>query len=743
MQTTPEQQDLVLIGGGHSHLSVIQYFAMHPVKGLRITVISKDIDTPYSGMLPGFIAGHYSEQQCHIDLRKLCESTQTRLFQGTVNNIDFDSQRVYCDNRPPVRFDWLSINTGSQPALNSIDGADTVGIAVKPIKQFIDDWQNLQAALAERVKHAASPINIAVVGGGAAGIEVLLCMQYRLQETLGPQADKIQFRLLSSSAELLPSHNSRVRRLVKKLLLQRKVKCLLGQRVTKAQPRQLILDNGSTVDVDEVVWTIHAGSPEWPKLAGLACDNKGFISVNHFLQSSSHSQVFAAGDIAHFADKPLPKSGVYAVRAGKILAQNLHRAINNKPLKRYRPQRHFLSLLMTGDQQAIASRGRFGFQSAWLWRWKDRIDRQFVDQYTPMPNMTAPTISGMQTSDSDMAMRCGGCGAKIGDDILKRVMKQLQPISHDNVLIGLNSPDDAAVIEPPAGKHWLQTVDYFRAFINDPYLLGRIATNHCLSDIYAMGGTPHSVLAIATVPYGETAIIEDTLLQLMRGAVDSLNDQGVALIGGHSSEGAELGFGLSVNGFVDPDDLLTKGSLQHGQCLILSKALGTGSLFAANMAGQAQAAWIDNALQQMLIDNRQSADIFQQYKASACTDITGFGLLGHCVEMLIAGDCGAELNIDALPLLQGVKQSVKAQWLSSLHPENLRFNRAIINNQDAESHPLYPLLFDPQTAGGLLAAVDKQQAFACLNTLRAAGLNDACIVATINSDIEAGKILIN
>ena len=743
MQTTTEQQDLVLIGGGHSHLSVIQYFAMHPVEGLRITVISKDIHTPYSGMLPGLIAGHYNQQQCHIDLRKLCERTQTRLFQGTVNHIDFDSQLVYCNNRPPVRFDWLSINTGSQPALNSIEGADTVGIAVKPIDHFLTHWQKLQVSLAQRVKHSNTAVTITVVGGGAAGIEVLLCMQYRLQQTMATDADKIHFRLLSSSTELVPSHNASVRRRLTTLLQQRNVECLLGRRVIKADTHKLLLDNNTSLDVDEVVWTIHAGSPSWPTQTGLDCNNDGFITVNEFLQSSSHNQVFAAGDIAHFQTKPLPKSGVHAVRAGKILAQNLHRAINNKALKRYRPQQHFLSLLMTGDKQAVASRGRIGFQAAWLWRWKDNIDRQFVEKFSPSANMTTTNNSGGKSPDHHINMRCGGCGAKIGDDILKRVMKQLKPINHDNIIIGLTAPDDAAVIEPPAGKHWLQTVDYFRAFINDPYLLGRIATNHCLSDIYAMGGTPHSALAIATVPYGETAIVEDSLLQLMRGAVDSLNDQGVALIGGHSSEGAELGFGLSVNGFVNPELLLTKGSLQHGQCLILTKALGTGSLFAANMAGQAQGAWIDNALQQMLIDNQQAAAIFQQHNASACTDITGFGILGHCVEMLTAGHCGADLSIDTLPLLNGAQQTVEAGWLSSLHPENLRFNRAIINNQEVEQQPLYPLLFDPQTAGGLLAAVDEKQATSCLKTLWQAGLKDARIIATVNSHLGAGQIQIS
>ena len=739
MQTALEQQDLVLIGGGHSHLSVIKYFSMHPVSGLRITVISQDIHTPYSGMLPGLIAGHYTPEQCHIDLRRLCEVTGTRLFQGTVNHIDLETKQVHCKNRPTVRFDWLSINTGSQPALDTVPGAELIGAAVKPINHFLDYWQTSKARLADREKQQT----VAIVGGGAAGVEVALSAQYDLNNEL-KNTDHIQFVLLSSSPTLLPSHNVRVQNTLQTILNERKINTRLGQRVVKADKHQLFLSDGTSVPADEVIWTIHAGSPDWPKNTALDCDQHGFICVNQYLQSSSHAFVFAAGDIAHFESQPLPKSGVYAVRAGKILAENLHRAITHRALKAYRPQKRFLSLLMTGDKHAIASRGSWGFKARWLWQWKDRIDQKFMAQYNNLPAMSSPNSHDASPTEApENGMRCGGCGAKIGDDILKRVMKQLSPITHDNIVIGLDAPDDAAVISPPEGKHWLQTVDYFRAFINDPYLLGRIATNHCLSDIYAMGGKAHSALAIATVPYGETAIIEDTLLQLMRGAVDSLNQQNVALIGGHSSEGAELGFGLSVNGFVDPQQLLTKGQLHHGQCLVLTKALGTGTLFAANMAGQAKGFWIEHALEQMLIDNSQAADIFQQFQASACTDITGFGILGHCVEMLKAGDCGADLHLDSLPLLTGARQCTHEGWLSSLFPENLRFNRAIINDEESEKSPLYPLLFDPQTAGGLLAAIDPTQVENCLMALHKAGLTDACMIGKVNTTLGAGKIQIS
>jgi len=736
MNSEPFHSDLVLLGGGHSHLAVIKQFAMKPVEGLRITVISRDIHTPYSGMLPGLLAGHYQHDDSHIDLRSLCEKANVRFFHSSVTAIDPDRQILHCDNRTAVRYDWLSINIGSQPDLSAITGAEQVGIAVKPVPALLAHFQSLTEVITQH--SSRSPFTISVVGGGAASVEIALASQQQLQQRgLG---DKIALQILCASGQLLPSHNRRVQKKMHRILKHRGITITTGARVLAAtntgQQSQLTLDNGTTVSCDAVLWAVHAASPHWLSASGLQCDSSGFVAVNQYLQSCSHPNVFAAGDIAHFSPKPLPKSGVYAVRAGKILEDNLRRAIESRPLKAFVPQHSFLSLLMTGDQYAIASRGLISFSGKWVWRLKDAIDKKFMRQYSDWSPMStqAAALEGPRAPDIE-AMRCGGCGAKVGSQILSRVMAQLNPVGNDDVIIGLNDPDDAAVIIPPSKQHWLQTVDYFRAFVDDPYLLGRIATNHCLSDIYAMGAKPHSALAIATVPYGSEALVEDTLLQLMRGAVDSLNEQDTALIGGHSSEGAELGFGLSVNGSCEPGKLLRKGGLRAGLSLILSKPLGTGALFAANMLGRAQGRWIDAALEQMLISNRQTADIIHRCHAVACTDITGFGLLGHLAEMIDTdpGLLEVQLQFSTLPLLPGAAYCIEHKLLSSLHTENSRSESALVNAESFANHPLYPVLFDPQTAGGLLAAVPTAQAQQCLELLQQQGCPDAAIIGSINA----------
>jgi selenide, water dikinase len=768
------------VGGGHSHLTVIKQLGMRPLPGLRITVISRDIHTPYSGMMPGLIAGHYQYDDAHIDLRPLCQFADVRLFHSQVTNINVEQRQIYCDNRPPVRYDWLSINTGSQPALAGIPGASQVGIAVKPIDHFLRHWQQV----VDSQKRSPHSRKVAVVGGGAASVEVLLAAQYHLkqshlkqyrlkqsqlkqhqsqqrepQQALDTQTEQLSFELLCATPTILAHHNRQVQQQMTQTLTRRGVKirtnCTVktAQRYPdNAQPLSLLLSDGQQLDYNEVIWAVHAGSPSWVKQTGLNCDDAGFIEVNASLQSTSHANVFAAGDVAHFAAQPLAKSGVYAVRAGKILADNLRRVVQGKPLIPYRPQQRFLSLMITGDKYAIASKGRWSAKGRWLWTLKNHIDKKFMRQFTQLAPMASAqeSLPRLKTADSvepakddntqSPLMRCGGCGAKVSHQVLSRVMSQLKPIKHNNVSVGLDSPDDAAVINPPAGKPWIQTVDYFRAFIDDPYLLGQIATNHCLSDIYAMGATPHSALAIATIPFGSEAVVEDTLLQLMQGAVESLNQQNTALIGGHSSEGSELGFGLSVNGVMESERLLTKGALNTGQVLILSKPLGTGTLLAANMLGKAKGRWIDQALQQMLISNQHAAKIIYQHHATACTDITGFGLIGHLLEMLRASGLGAHIRLHELPVLEGAVDCAGQGWLSSLHADNRKAEQAIVNQLTVNTDPLYPLLFDPQTAGGLLAAVPFDQAPQCLNMLRQHDCPQAAIIGEIDSSLPTAGI---
>jgi selenide,water dikinase len=267
--------------------------------------------------------------------------------------------------------------------------------------------------------------------------------------------------------------------------------------------------------------------------------------------------------------------------------------------------------------------------------------------------------------------------------------------------------------------------------VDDPYLFGQIAAQHSLGDIFAMGAEAQSALAIATVPYGREAQVEDTLAQLLIGAQEVLQAAGAALVGGHTSEGAELALGFALNGLVDPACILRKGGMQPGDQLILTKALGTGTLFAADMRWKAKGRWIAGALASMLQSNREGARCLMGYGATACTDVTGFGLLGHLVEMAKASQVDVTLDLPHVPSLEGVQETIKAGIFSTLYPQNVRLRRAIRNLETVAQAPLYPLLFDPQTSGGLLASVPARRATACLATLQALGYNRATIIGAV------------
>jgi selenide,water dikinase len=301
------------------------------------------------------------------------------------------------------------------------------------------------------------------------------------------------------------------------------------------------------------------------------------------------------------------------------------------------------------------------------------------------------------------------------------------------VLIGLHAPDDAAIVRVPPGMAMVHTVDFFRAFVDDPYLFGKVAANHALGDIFAMGGQAQSATAIATVPPGLEAKVEDLLLQMMTGAVEVLNDAGCALVGGHTGEGSELALGFAVNGLVADDlaGVMRKGGMQPGDVLILTKPMGTGTLFAAHARLAAKGRWIDAALESMVQSNRLGAQCLRRHGATACTDLTGFGLLGHLVEMTKPSGVDAEISLSALPLLDGALECVQAGIVSSLQPANVRLRRALRNQAAFAGHPRYPLIFDPQTAGGLLASVPDARADACAAELRALGYTQTAVIGRI------------
>lgn len=731
---TPIVKDLVLVGGGHSHVAVLKKFGMRPVPGVRLTLICREVHTPYSGMLPGLVAGHYTYDEAHIDLRKLAVFAAARFVRAEVTGLDPEARELRFADRPAIPYDLLSLNTGSTPGTHRVPGAEEFAVPVKPISRFLPRWQGLL----QRVGALDEVPRIAVVGAGAGGVELTLAMQHRLQYRLVSRGkpSEVAMHLFSATDRILPTHNARVRSKFARILAERGVTVHCGSPVAEVQADGLRTAAGWSGRFHEVVWVTDACAAAWFGESDLATDERHCVRVDECLRSVSHPTVFAAGDVAAVDAHPREKAGVFAVRQGPPLEANLRRALWGRECKPFRPQRRFLSLVSTGDRYAVASKSAWSVEGAWVWKWKDRIDRRFMDKYRKLPVMSQPEPAPPAAAPGDPEppskdIRCKGCASKIGASALLGALESIEPFWRADVPEGLQSRDDAAVIEVPPGKVLVQSVDFFPAIVDDPFLFGRIAANHALGDVYAMGAAPQSALAVAGVPFSASKKSEDLLRQMLLGANDVFREAETNLAGGHTSECPELALGFVVNGLVDRDSMLRKGGLRAGDRLVLTKGLGTGVLFAAEMRLQAKGRWIEDAIESMLVSSVEAARILREHGAVACTDVTGFGLAGHLFEMLQASEAAAEIALPALPGLEGSLECFGLGIFSSLHDENRAVWRQASGNEDAEGHFAFPLLFDPQTAGGLLAGIPEDKAEACLRALWRAGFVDAACIGRV------------
>ena len=738
---SPVVKHLVLIGGGHSHLAVLKHLAMKPVPGLAVTLISREIMTPYSGALPGFLTGLYKHNEIHIDLRPLAQFAGARVIQEEVKELDLTSKVVKLSSRPNINFDLISLNIGSNPNMELIPGAREYGISVKPISKFIEKWPEILENAVYKVRKDL-PFKLVVVGGGPASIELAFAAQLRLFKEIRLKASKkskLQIKIISADSELLKLHNSRVRKFTNQKLQEKDIEILLESQIVSMNENTLVCKNGNIIEADVCIFATGASLPSWPFDCGLAMSDDGFIQVSNKLQSISHEYVFAAGDAATIEGEPRTKSGVYAVRQGLPLAKNLVRYASGRRLIKYKPQKHALALMSLGNKAAIASRNNFFFQGRLIWSLKNRIDKAFIRKYTDLPSMSEniDITKGLVDQETEKslrlhAIRCAGCGAKVASNILEEVLDGLPNTPKKDIISSTASVEDASMIKLSNGKILLQSVDQIKSFINDPWLFAKIATNHCLSDIYAMGCTSHSALAIVGLPFASKSFAKSQLNELMLSCSETLRSQDCALIGGHTSESEDLTFGLCVNGFIEQEKILTKNGMQTGDILILTKPLGTGTLLAADMRSKASHTDMNSALQEMAISNKTASEILVEFKATSCTDITGFGFAGHLTEMLRTDNVEVELILESIPALSGSLGTLEEKIYSSLHTANQSASDNILNQEAFSQNLKYQLLFDPQTSGGLLASVAPELAETCLSALHSAGYTHANEVGRVS-----------
>jgi selenide,water dikinase len=366
---------MLLIGGGHAHVEVLRRFALQPEPELAITLVSPHRQTPYSGMLPGLVAGHYRFDEAHIDLAPLAQWAGAVFLPTRVERLDAAGRVAHCADGSALAFDVCGIDIGSTPRMDA-PGAREHAVAVKPVDAFLARW----AQELDRARRGAHQ-DIAVVGGGAGGLEILLALQH----AMGAAARGPRFHLLTDTPTILPGHAPAVRRLFERVLAARAVTVHPGARVIAVDPAQMRCADGRVMRADLIVWATTASAAPWIRESGLAVDEGGFMLIDGHLASTSHPRIFGSGDIAALQAARLPKSGVFAVRQGPVLADNLRCALRDQPLRPFMTKPAALGLISTGDRYAIMSWRGYALAGKWVWRWKDYIDRRFMAQYDKAP----------------------------------------------------------------------------------------------------------------------------------------------------------------------------------------------------------------------------------------------------------------------------------------------------------------------------------------------------------------------
>lgn len=694
----PLTRDLVLVGGGHTHALVLRKWGMFPLPGARLTVINPGPTAPYSGMLPGFVAGHYDRDDLDIDLVKLARFAGARVILGAVTGLNPETRQITVDGRPPVGYDVASVNVGITSAMPDLPGFADHGIPAKPLGAFAARWQVYLAG--------DDPAQVAVIGGGVAGAELAMAMAFALDA----KGRKARVSLIDS-AQALTAVGSKASAKLHAAIDGLGIELLENATIKAIHADHIELDDGRVVPSQFTTGAAGARAYDWQADTGLDTHD-GFLSVDACLRTSNPT-VFAAGDCAHLTDDPRPKAGVYAVREAPVLFDNLCATMSGMKLRPYKPQKDYLKLISLGGKSALGERSNLTFAGPWVWRWKNHIDQGFMTRFRDLPAMAHPDLPPIHATGMDEVLgdkpMCGGCGAKVGRDALRAALAPLPaPIRDDITAL----PGDDAALLTVGGKHQVLTSDHLRALTEDPVLMTRIAAVHALGDIWAMGATPQAATATLILPRMSATLQQRTLAEIMATATKVMRAAGAEIVGGHSSMGDELTIGFSITGLCDGDPITLSGA-RAGDALILTKPLGSGTLMAGDMALAARGADVAAALTHMTRPQSGAAGILRG--AHAMTDVTGFGLAGHLAGICEESGVAAQLDLQAIPLMDGAWDLSHAGVRSTLFDDN----RALAPNLPRGDRA--DLLFDPQTAGGLLAAVAADQADKLVDQLRAQG----------------------
>ena len=720
------QKEFFLVGGGHANINLIKEFGMRPIDGVRLNLITDVMHAPYTGMLPGYVSKHFDFESSHIDLNRLCTNNNVRLFHSYVEKIQPNEQLIYCNNRPPVKYDYLSLNVGSVQQTKNIKGAEKYALSVKPVNNFLNNISHL----IDQIKNFRGIFHLVIAGGGPVGIELAIAIQTRINIEMANMnliPDTVKVFLCIPNEFVLETFNKKSIENAVEILRKKKIQVLPHARILKIEKDSIQMQDKKTMAADAVILATGSSAPDWFKEMGLQTDELGFVKCRPTLQSFDFENIFIAGDMVSLPGKHIDKSGIYAVRMSKTIIKNIRATHEQKSCSKYIPQKSTMYIMTMDKNHSILNWGSQSFAGKWPKRLKDFIDKKHVKKFSYL-DIENDAINYVPNQES---MRCGGCGAKVSQPILKAAISGINLKNKTDILSGPNDFQDSSCIKLENGQYLYQTVDYFKTMINDPYLFGKITAYHCINDILASFATPHSALSIVGLPYGNSDIRKIDMTQMLFGLNEVLEEHNTTLIGGHTSESTEFSLGLALNSFSQRAPKKNIG-IEDGS-IILTGKLGSGCLFASDALGICKGKWKEDMLHEILTSSQKAANIISNEAGAICTDVTGFGLIGSLYQLLANTPQKCQIKMGSLPIFDGAAKLWERGIKSTMGEENKNFSQYISNIEDFQEGNFNEILFDPQTAGPLLAIIPANNAKYCLENLHNSGYHNATIIGNVAS----------
>lgn len=700
---------IVLVGSGHANIQVIKAWSMRSyAERSQLVLVADQFFAPYSGMLPGWLAGYYSESETYFDLWKICQRAGAVFYEDRCEMVDAPNQRVKLAGRGWLSYDKAAINVGIRPHFKfQVDTASLANVLpLKPIGALFGQWNEL----VQEIQRTRSKLKVAVIGGGASGCETAVAAVLRAQLL---ERD-LEVHLFHSSATLLSEHNPSAGLRMRRALSQLQVQVHAGTNVERIEGSSIFAGSKTFGPFAKIIVATQASAPAWFVQSGLPLNESHFLSVDASLKVKGAKNLFGAGDCIDFNGESLPKSGVYAVRQGPILIHNLLEARDESEYKTFHPQARTLALMTSGPRQAIATYGRWSSEGSWAWLWKDAIDRKFMHRFgfsDVMPMMKdVPT----KMPSTEVVNTCGGCGSKAPWDLVQKILKEM----------GVSGPVEDCTPVPKHQGELYSSCDAFRSFIPDLYLFTKIACYHALNDLLVSRIKPLQLSVAVTLQSKPISVQENDLRMIFSALAEVVEEFSLHWGKSHTAEGSESALSVHLIGEGRSGGLSKRGAVV-GDKLILTRPLGSGVLLQSLMKGALAGSVVHSLLRQLSQSPRIGSEMLADPAVHAATDVTGFGLIGHLTEMC-GGDQSAQILAESVPVYESFRQELEKGHRPALLDGNARTFAKDVEVSGALEK--FPQFYDPQTHGGWLLAVDKEQVGRLLAQLREVGLSHSVVM---------------